>query len=124
MGPEQKNEEQATEMKYLRAVKGLTKMDRVRNTDVREDLDTEGILQFIEGKQLGWWGHMQRMTETRQVKRIWEARNRIRRGRGRPAESWDSAVGRAIVNRGKTVVEAKKLASRRKEFSAFVNNTQ
>lgn len=48
---------QATEKKYLRAVTGVTITDKVRNVDII----IESVLKYIEGKQLGWWGHEQRM---------------------------------------------------------------
>ena len=43
-------------MKYLRRVVGVTRKNRVRNTQIREDLEVISILDFIEQRQLCWWG--------------------------------------------------------------------
>ncbi|CAH1958169.1 unnamed protein product [Acanthoscelides obtectus] len=42
-------------MKYLRRVKEVTKMDKIRNESIRTELETESILEHIEMKQLRWW---------------------------------------------------------------------
>lgn len=54
----QKSQIQAAEMKYLRRVKGITKRDRIRNIEIRNDLEIQPTLEFIEERQLGWWGHL------------------------------------------------------------------
>ena len=35
---------QATEMRYLRRVEGVTRLDRMRSDDIRERLRQEGVL--------------------------------------------------------------------------------
>lgn len=117
---QQKSRIQATEMKYLRRVKGVTKMDRIRNEKIRQDLGTNPILEFIEQRQLSWWGHMQRMSNNRQVKRIWEARTPTRRKRGRPRETWDGTIGKILAKKGKTWNEAIAIAKEKKLWRQFV----
>ena len=51
----------AAEMKYLRRVVDKTRMDRERNTKIREDLQIRPITQTIQEKQLKWIGHTKRM---------------------------------------------------------------
>ena len=55
--------------------KRQTRKNRVRNTQIREDLEVILILDFIEQRQLCWWGHMQRMDSDRMVKQFWEAKS-------------------------------------------------
>lgn len=43
------------------------KSNKIRNTVIREKLET---LNYIKERQLGWWGHLQCMEETRLTKRI------------------------------------------------------
>ncbi len=43
---------QATEMKVLRIIKGVTRRDRIINVYIREELGVEHILKFIERGQL------------------------------------------------------------------------
>lgn len=112
---------QSMEMKYLRGVMGVTRIDRVRNSDIREELKIPAITEFIEERQLSWWGHLQRAKEDRQVKRIWEARVKIKRGRGRPKESWEDAIVKALQRRGKQIPEARILARDRKQWARFVH---
>ena len=45
---------QTTEMAYLRRVEGITRLDRVRNVDVREALKQEEIMEKVRHKQRAW----------------------------------------------------------------------
>jgi hypothetical protein len=42
---------QATEMKFLRRMKGITKLDRVRNEDVRKELGIYAMNDKIKQKK-------------------------------------------------------------------------
>lgn len=42
-------------MKYLRAIKGMTLIDEIRNEVIREDLNVESVLESNERKQLTWF---------------------------------------------------------------------
>ncbi|CAH2001210.1 unnamed protein product, partial [Acanthoscelides obtectus] len=70
----QKSKLQAIDVKYLRAVKGVTRKVKIRNEVIREELGVESVLQRIEENQLKWFGHLARMKDTRPVKLIREAR--------------------------------------------------
>ncbi|KAI4459519.1 myb/sant-like dna-binding domain [Holotrichia oblita] len=61
----QKSRIQATEMKYLRRVKGITRKDRIRNTQIREEMNIQHINEYIQTRQMSWWGHIQRMPDNR-----------------------------------------------------------
>jgi Reverse transcriptase (RNA-dependent DNA polymerase) len=119
--PQQRSKLQAAEMKFLRRIKGVTRRDRIRNTQIREELNIQPLMQYIEQKQLSWWGHLQRMESTRQVKKIWEAKVNRKRRRGRPRKSWDKIVSEILENRGTTWREAKLKTSNRKEWAKFVH---
>jgi hypothetical protein len=43
-----KSEIQATEMRYLRSVKGCTKLDHIKNEDIRKESDTDSTQYKIE----------------------------------------------------------------------------
>ncbi len=43
---------QATEMKVLKIIKGVTRRDRIRNVHTREELVVQDILKFIGRGQL------------------------------------------------------------------------
>ena len=117
----EKSRIQAVEMRYLRRVKGITKRDRIRNEIVRDELDVESILDFIERRQLSWWGHLQRMQDTRQVKEIWEAKQTQKSRRGRPRKTWNHTLNEILIRRGTTWCEAKKLAKDKQKWANFVH---
>lgn len=119
----QKSKIQATEMKYLRRVRGVTKMDKMRNVDIRKDLEIQPILDYIEERQLQWWGHLQRMNEERPVKKVWKAKIVKNKKRGRPRKSWDNVITGILTKRGKNWNEAKDLTQNREEWKRFVKNT-
>ncbi|XP_031343067.1 uncharacterized protein LOC116170703 [Photinus pyralis] len=109
-------------MKYLRAVKGITRCDRIRNSDVREELGIKSMTEFIENKQLGWWGHLQRMHNQSQVKQVWEAKPQGRKRKGRPKKTWDEVIAEIITTRGSTWREAKQTALDKKAWFKFIND--
>lgn len=117
----QKDKIQAMEMKYLRRVLGVTKEDRIRNIQIREELGVKPVTHFIEMRQLSWWGHIQRMNNNRQVKLVYEARPQTKRKRGRPRKTWNQEISRILQEKGKTWEEAKKLAKNRKEWKKFID---
>ena len=82
--------------------------NRVRNTQIREDLEVISILDFIEQRQLCWWGHMKRMYSDRMVKQVWEAKSGGRKKRGRPQLTWDGIIGNILRERGLGWREAKR----------------
>ena len=44
----------ATEMAYLRRVEGVTRIDQVRNADVREAVGQEEVMEKVKRKQRAW----------------------------------------------------------------------
>ena len=114
---------QAVEMKYLRRANGNSIMDKVRNERIREELEVESAISYIEARQLSWWGHLQRMNHNRPTKQVWLTKARKRRRRGRPRQTWDGALTEILGRRGKTWTEAGSLASNRKEWAKFVHRT-
>lgn len=116
----QKSRIQATEMKYLRRIKGINRTDRVRNQDVREELGIESVLTVIERNQLRWYGHLNRMGDNRQVKSVWEARTIPRRKRGRPGETWKQVIEKVLAKKGYTIQTAKMITQNKKEWRALV----
>lgn len=116
----QRSKIQATEMKYLRGVVGKTRRDRVRNEQIREELGVQPIMEFIEQRQLSWWGHLQRMNNDRPVKQIYEARLQAKRRRGRPRQTWNGMIGDILQRRGKPWREAAALARDRQAWRKFI----
>ena len=117
----QKSKIQASEMMYLRRIKGITRLDKIRNDSIREELETVSVLEFIERRQLSWWGHMMRMDQGRSTRRIWEAHILKNKKRGRPRVTWNETISAILKKRNKRWEEARGMALNRREWKSFVN---
>ena len=79
---------QALEMRYLRRVEGITRADRVRNEDIKRELDQEVVLSVVDRKKKEWYKKVTEMQEDRLVKRVFIDEVPRRRPRGRPRKRW------------------------------------
>jgi hypothetical protein len=78
------NKIQATEMRYLRLVKGCTKLDHIKNEDVRKELDIDSTQYKIENYREKLIEHLDRMPDERIPKQILKYKPKGRRDQGRP----------------------------------------
>ena len=83
---------QATEMRVLRLIYGVTRRDRVRNEVIRQTLKAESVLTIIERNLLRWYGHVERMPDSRDVKRIHKWKPNKKRPIGRPRKRWEDQI--------------------------------
>ena len=49
---------QAAEMGFFRKVRCLSLLDKIKNTDIRQSLNSEALLLHIDQLQLRWYGHV------------------------------------------------------------------
>jgi hypothetical protein len=93
---------QAAEMRFLRRVAGVKRIDKVRNSAIRETLNVEPLLLKIEKSQLRWFGHVLRMPTDRLARRVYSSLPTGKRPVGRPRNTWIKGVkdlcGRAQVD--------------------------
>ena len=75
---------QASEMRFLRKIEGVTMFDKHRNTAIRESLDIESLLFRIERSQFRWFCHVSRMPQERLPKQTLFAEVSGKRPVGRP----------------------------------------
>src|ERR1700755_231052 len=102
------------EMKGLRAICGLRKVDRIRNERIREMCRWKrGIVGRAEEGVLRWFGHMCRMDENRMVGRVMRSEVEGGRGRGRPRMRWMDGVREILGGRGLNVDEGRRVAEDR-----------
>ena len=98
------------EMNCLRSLVGVSRMDRVKNEEVRRRAGIERELASREDQRvLRWFGHVERMDEYSTTRRVFMAEVSIGRVRGRPRLGWMDGVKVAFGNRGKTVEAARKI---------------
>jgi uncharacterized protein YydD (DUF2326 family) len=70
---------QATEMRYLRSVKGCTKLDHIKNKDIRKELDIDSTQYKIENYRKKWIEHLDRMPDETIPKQILKYKPKGRR---------------------------------------------
>jgi len=52
-------------MKTLRTIMGKTRIDRIRNTDIREQCEVQDIVRWGRQRKRYWYAHVRRMEEGR-----------------------------------------------------------
>ena len=74
---------QASEMRFLQRIEGVSLFNKMRNSEIRKFLNIEPLRLRIERSQLRWFGHVSRMPEERLPKTSftcpskWEKTNRM-----------------------------------------------
>ena len=101
MKAEERNKLDVAEMKCLRNMCRVTRMDRLRNEVVRERVGVrENMSKRVDRKMLKWFGHIERMKSERLTKRVYMSGVEGGRRRGRPQFRWKDGVRRACEERG------------------------
>ena len=83
---------QASEMRFLRRIEGVTLFNKVRSSEIRKSLNIEPLLLRIERSQLRWFGHVSRMPHERLPKQALHAKANGRRPVGRPRTRWTDYI--------------------------------
>ena len=81
------------EMRMLRWMCGLTRLDMIRNEVIREIVGVASIEDKMRESRLRWFGHVQRRPLTAAVRKceVLDLGD-FRRGRGRPKKSWKEVI--------------------------------
>ena len=109
------------EMKCLRSLVGVSRMDRVRNEEVRrKDGIERELASRADQRVLRWFEHVERIYEYRMTRRVLMAEVSGGWVRERPRLGWMDGMKEAFGNREKTVEVAHQGAKDRKEWSALV----
>jgi len=74
---------EATEMRFLRSVKGYTRLDKIRSEIIRKELEIPGIQNVRTKYKQNWINHLERMDNIRLPKHCINYKPRGRRDRGR-----------------------------------------
>ena len=109
------------EMRCLRSMAGVSRVDRVRNEVVRQRTGVGNELATrVDMNVLRWFGHVERMENGRLLKRVMNAKVNGRGARGRPRLGWMDGVKRALQDRGMDVREARERARDRNAWRVIV----
>ena len=83
---------QASEIRALRRIEGVTLFNKVRSSEIRKSFNIEPLLLRIERSQLRWFGHVSRMPQERLPKQALHAKANGRRPVGRPRTRWTDYI--------------------------------
>jgi hypothetical protein len=89
---------EAAEMRFLRSVKGYTRLDKIRSKVIRNELEISEIQDVRSKHKQNWFNHLERMENTRLPKHALNYKPRGRRDRGRPRKRWqrvDAGTGQS-----------------------------
>jgi len=75
---------EAAEMRFLRSVKGYTRLSKIRSEVIRKELEISGIQNVRAKYKPNWINYLERMDNTRLPKPTLNYKPRGRRDRGRP----------------------------------------
>ncbi|PSN51713.1 hypothetical protein C0J52_12307 [Blattella germanica] len=78
------NRIQSCEMKFLRKTKGCTREDRIRNEEIRKELEAEAVNSRMDRYRKRWLQHVERMEYTRLPKLTFQYAPKGKRDVGRP----------------------------------------
>ncbi|TWW77410.1 Cytoplasmic dynein 2 heavy chain 1 [Takifugu flavidus] len=112
-------------MSFLCRVAGLNLKDRMRSSDIREELGVKPLLLHIKRSQLGWLGHLARMPSGRLPLEVFQTCPTGRRPRGRPRTRWRDYISHLAWERlGVPPEELMKVAGERAVWAAPATQTQ
>ena len=75
-------------MRVMRRIEGVTRLDKIRNVDLRDRLKKEGVLDLVKGRQQRWKWRLEEMDDRRITKRVYDGKIAARRPRGRQRKRW------------------------------------
>jgi hypothetical protein len=81
-------------MRFIRSVKGYTRLDKIRSEVIRKELEISGIQGVKSKYKQNWINHLERMDNTRLPKLALNYKPRGRRDRGRPRKRWQRVGAR------------------------------
>jgi hypothetical protein len=79
---------EAAQMRFLRPLLGLTRLDSQRNLEIRNSLKVDNIVEDIKQYQRRWVDHLERMDRSRLPRLAFQYQPRGWRERGRPRARW------------------------------------
>ena len=100
----QENKLEVAEMRMLRWMCGVTKLDKIRNERIRGTTKV-GEITNSPGTKLKWYGHVMRREEHYVGRRVMEMKVQGRRKRGRPKRRWLDKVKDDIKEKGLSAEE-------------------
>jgi len=90
------------EMKTLRTIIGKTRIDRIRNTNIREQCGVQDIVRWGRQRKRYWYAHVRRMKEGRLPRIALEGKPIGKRAPRKPPKRWKDSwqsTSQALIQR-------------------------
>jgi len=88
------------ERKILRRIFGPTKENQIWRVKINEELDKvikhKNMINHIKAQRLSWFGHVQRIPDTRTVKQVFNWKPLSKISQGRPKYRWEDNIKQDI----------------------------
>ena len=115
------------ERKIMRKILGPTRTEdgywRIKtNQEISDTLKGQNIIGFIKKQRLKWLGHVERMTEDNNVKKIKRWKPMSKRPKGRPKLRWEDDVSEDI--KGMNLQNWRNLAQDRERWKKVVEQAK
>jgi hypothetical protein len=81
-----------TEMRMLKWMCGVTRMDKIRNEYIRESLKVAPVTEKMRNNRLAWFGHVMRRDKSHMIKRVMGMNVDGHPSRGQPNKRWMDCV--------------------------------
>src|SRR5678816_1591708 len=103
-------------MENLRGMLGVRRINKIRNERIRELCGVKkGVNERINESTLRWFGHVERMNDSRLVKRMYNGECVGNRPAGRP-KKWIESVKECLKERNESLAEARIKVHNRNEW--------
>jgi hypothetical protein len=113
----QQNRLKVFEMACLRKIEGVTRRDKIRNEVIRARLNMkQDIVRRIQHRRLRYYGHIERMNESRYPKIAMYGYVHGQRSRGRPKKRWMDMIGEDCEELGLSIPDATRRARDRRAW--------
>jgi len=109
------------EMNWLRKIRGVSRLQHIRNEDIRRQLGMrETMVERVKKRRLQWFGHVSRMNNERLPYLALHTQLAGTRSRGRQRTRWRDNVRSDIEERNMEFKEALSLLKDRDKWMEFV----
>ena len=99
----------AADMKVVRMINGVTRMDKLRNVDLCRKIGIPTIAGKIKQSQLKWYGHVMRRPEDHPSSQAMTFTIDETRPTGRPRKRWHQYIDDYLQERGTSLREVSQL---------------
>ena len=107
-----------TEMRMLRWIIGVSRLDRIPNDEIRERCGVRDIRDKAREARLRWYGHVMRRDRDEAVKKVWDMQFQGRRPVGRPRKRWWDCIREDLTATGLHAEDAQDRARWRRGIRA------